>query len=87
MRHYVFGVSSGAIIALQAALRLPSIHKIASTKPPLLVNDPVAGLARFDKEMAKGKVAAALVTGLLGAQMGPPIFNILPRWLLERLQI
>jgi hypothetical protein len=45
----------------------------------------VAYLARFDQEMAQGKVAAALVTGMKGAQMGPPIFNIMPRWLLEAL--
>jgi hypothetical protein len=34
--------------------------------------------------MAQGKVAAALITGMKGAQMGPPIFNVMPRWLLER---
>jgi pimeloyl-ACP methyl ester carboxylesterase len=83
--HFVFGVSSGAIITLQAALLLPAIHKIAIYEPPLLVNDPAAGLARFDNEMARGKVAGALVTAMLAAQMGPPIFNMLPRWLLEPL--
>jgi pimeloyl-ACP methyl ester carboxylesterase len=83
--HFVFGVSSGAIIALQAALILPAVHKVAIYEPPMLVNDPAAGLARFDNEMARGKVAAALVTAMLGAQMGPPIFNLLPRWLLEPL--
>jgi hypothetical protein len=35
--------------------------------------------------MAQGKAAAALITGMKGAQMGPPIFNIMPRWLLELL--
>jgi hypothetical protein len=35
--------------------------------------------------MAQGKVAAALITAMKGAQMGPPIFNLMPRWLLERL--
>ena len=83
--HFVFGVSSGAIIALQAALILPAVHKVAIYEPPLLVNDPAAGLARFDNEMARGKVAAAMVTAMLSAQMGPPIFNLLPRWLLEPL--
>jgi pimeloyl-ACP methyl ester carboxylesterase len=33
--HYVFGVSSGAIIWLQAALTLPAIHKAAIFEPPL----------------------------------------------------
>ena len=46
---------------------------------------PTAFLTRFDKEMAQGKVAAALITGMKAGQMGPPIFNAMPRWLLERL--
>jgi len=87
--HNVFGVSSGGIICLQAALTLPAIHKAAIYEPPFFVNNdsatPLAVLARYDKEMAQGKVAAALITGMKGAQMGPPIFNLMPRWLLERL--
>jgi pimeloyl-ACP methyl ester carboxylesterase len=33
--HNVFGLSSGALITLQAALTLPAIHKIALYEPPL----------------------------------------------------
>jgi pimeloyl-ACP methyl ester carboxylesterase len=80
--HNVFGVSSGAIIALQAALTLPAIHNLAIYEPPLLVQDPAAVLTRFDKEMAQGHEAAALVAVMKAAQMGPPIFNYLPNWLL-----
>ena len=85
--HNVFGVSSGALISLQAALTLPAIHKTAIYEPPLIMNGSAstAWLTRYDKEMAQGKVAAALVTGMKGAQMGPPIFNVMPRWLLELL--
>ena len=85
--HNVFGVSAGAIIWLQAALTLPAIHKAAIFEPPLFRDDsiPTAVLARFDKEMAQGRVAAALITAMKGAEMGPPIFNIMPRWLLELL--
>ena len=85
--HNVFGVSSGGIICLQAALTLPTIHKAAIYEPPLFINSsvPTAVLTRFDEEMAQGKVAAALVTAMKGARMGPPIFNVMPRWLLERL--
>jgi pimeloyl-ACP methyl ester carboxylesterase len=85
--HNVFGLSSGAIILLQAALTLPAIHKAVIFEPPLFMNNsvPTAVLTRFDKEMAQGKVAAALITGMKGAQMGPPIFNVMPRWLLELL--
>jgi len=86
--HNVFGLSSGAIISLQAALSLPAIHKLAIFEPPLFVNDsvtPNAVLERYDQEMAQGKVAAALITAMKGAQMGPPIFNAMPRWLSEPL--
>jgi pimeloyl-ACP methyl ester carboxylesterase len=85
--HAVFGVSAGGLICLQAALTLPAIHKVALYEPALNVNGSVstAFLTRYDREMAQGKVAAALVTGMIGAQMGPPIFNAMPRWLLESL--
>jgi pimeloyl-ACP methyl ester carboxylesterase len=85
--HYVFGVSSGAIIWLQAALSLSAIHKAAIFEPPLFVDNstPTAVLTRFDEEMAQGNLAAALVTAMQGAQMGPPVFNAMPHWLLEPL--
>ncbi|HEU5367251.1 MAG TPA: alpha/beta hydrolase [Ktedonobacterales bacterium] len=85
--HHVFGVSSGALICLQAALSLPTIHKAAIYEPPFFVKEPLptAALARFEQELAEGKTAAALITGMQAAQMGPPIFNIMPRWLLESL--
>jgi pimeloyl-ACP methyl ester carboxylesterase len=83
--HYVFGVSSGGIIALQAALSLPVIHKVAIYEPPLLINSSLSWLKRFEREIAQGKVASALVTAMKGTQLGPPIFNIIPRGLLEPL--
>src|SRR5579859_4485305 len=36
--HYVFGVSSGGLICLQAALDLPAIHQAALYEPALIVN-------------------------------------------------
>jgi len=85
--HNVFGVSAGGIICLQAARTLPAIHRAAIYEPPLFIDSsaPAAVLTRFDKEMAQGRVAAALITAMKGAQMGPPVFNVMPRWLLERL--
>ncbi len=79
----VFGVSIGAIICLQAALDLPAIRRVAVYEPPLLIKDPALLLQRFDAEMARGNTAAALVTAMKGTQMGPRIFDLLPRWLLE----
>ena len=85
--HHVFGVSAGGLICLQAALHLPAIHKAALYEPALIVNGSIstAFLPRYDKEMAQDKVAAALVTAMKGAQMGPPIFNAIPSFLLELL--
>jgi pimeloyl-ACP methyl ester carboxylesterase len=84
--HYVFGLSSGAMIALQTALSLPAIHKLAIFEPPLFRNgsEPAALIDRYEHEMKQGRIAAALITGMQAGQFGPPIFNIMPRWLLER---
>jgi pimeloyl-ACP methyl ester carboxylesterase len=82
----VFGVSSGGLICLQAALTLPAIRRVAVYEPALVLGGaawPAAVLRRYDREMARGKVAAALVTAMLGGQMGPPFLRIMPRWLLE----
>src|SRR5262249_12673665 len=40
-------------------------------------------LRRYEKEMAQGKLAAALITAMQATQMGPRVFNVLPRWALE----
>jgi pimeloyl-ACP methyl ester carboxylesterase len=84
--HYVFGLSSGAIISLKAALSLPDIRKLAIYEPPLFIYGvPTALVARYEKEMAQENVPAALVTAMKAAQMGPPIFNLIPRRLIESL--
>ncbi len=85
--HNVFGVSAGGLICLQAALSLPSIHKVAVYEPALIVNGSASTtfLSRYDDEISKGKIAAALVSGMKGAQLGPAVFNFMPRWLLELL--
>ena len=61
--HDVMGVSSGAIIWLQAALTLPAIRKAVIFEPPLPINGslPTAFMHRYDTEIAQGEVAAALV--------------------------
>jgi pimeloyl-ACP methyl ester carboxylesterase len=85
--HFVFGVSAGALICLQAALNLSSIHKAALFDPPLIINGSMSGdfMARYNKEIADGDLVSALVTAMLGGQMGPSIFNSVPRWLLKML--
>jgi pimeloyl-ACP methyl ester carboxylesterase len=85
--HNVFGCSSGAIIALEAARTVPVLRRAATFEPPLFADRrvPAAVLARFDKAMADGNLAAALVAGMKGAKMGPPVFNVIPSKLLEPL--
>lgn len=83
--HNVFGVSAGGLICLQAALTLSTIHKVALYEPALIVGGSASTsfLPRYDREITQGKIAAALITGMKGAQLGPPVFNAMPRWLLE----
>jgi pimeloyl-ACP methyl ester carboxylesterase len=85
--HNVFGCSSGAIIALEAARTVPALRRAAIFEPPLFADRrvPAAVLARFDKAMADGNIAGALVVGMKGAKMGPPVFNVIPSKLLEPL--
>ncbi|HEY2887990.1 MAG TPA: alpha/beta hydrolase, partial [Candidatus Limnocylindrales bacterium] len=85
--HDIFGVSSGGIIALQAALTLAAVERVAVFEPALSVDGsaPTAFLARFDRQIAGGQTAPALVTAMKAAEMGPPIFNAVPRGLLELL--
>ncbi|NUT37059.1 MAG: alpha/beta hydrolase [Hamadaea sp.] len=84
----VFGVSSGAIVLLATALARPDlVHQAVIFEPPLFADpaEPAAILAGFDRELAAGDLPAAMVTGMLGAQMGPPILQRVPRGLLKRL--
>lgn len=86
--HNLFGLSSGALILLQAALNLPSIHKAALYEPPLAVDnsimDIMSFMPRFDKEIAQGKLAEATVTQLkdFGKYFVPSWITGLPRYLL-----
>ena len=83
----VFGVSVGAVIALQAALALPAISKLALYEPLLFPDAATASamMGRYDQQMAAGKVTAALSTAMKGAQMGSAVMNAMPYWLLSAL--
>ncbi len=83
----VFGLSSGACVALHTARTIPALRKIAIFEPPLFRDraQTAAILRRFDDEMARGKVGAAMVTAMRGSEMGPAFFRALPTWLTARL--
>jgi pimeloyl-ACP methyl ester carboxylesterase len=80
----VFAVSLGGLIALQAALTLRGIERLAIYEPALLTSGAgwTAGLNRYDREMAEGKIANALVTSLKVTKIGGPMVNMMPRSLL-----
>ena len=83
----VFGVSIGALIALEAARTLPAIRQVAAYEPALLAQPDryTAWVRRFDEEMARGDIAAALVTSLYGLDLAPNAMKIVPRPLLKAL--
>jgi pimeloyl-ACP methyl ester carboxylesterase len=60
----IFGLSSGAIIALRASLVIPSLRSMVLYEPPLPVNGstPVSWIPRYDREIAQGRITQALVT-------------------------
>ena len=86
--HNAFGLSSGALILLQAALQLPSLHRAAVHGPPLDVDnsimDILSFMPRFDREIAEGKLAEATVTQLkdFGKYFVPSWITRLPRFFL-----
>jgi pimeloyl-ACP methyl ester carboxylesterase len=80
---YIFGLSSGAIIALETALAMPqAIRKVALYEPPLAVGSTTMlnWVPRFDAEIAKDDLAAAMVT-VLKATGDSSILTILPRFM------
>jgi pimeloyl-ACP methyl ester carboxylesterase len=89
----VMGVSSGAVVWLHTLLATgvgsaaSVVDRAVIFEPPLLPDAAEASalVTRVERELADGDVDAALVTGMLGAQMGPAAIRRLPRGLLRRL--
>jgi pimeloyl-ACP methyl ester carboxylesterase len=76
----VFGLSAGSIPLLQWALTCPAGYKIALYEPPLQAGafSPVAWLPRYEREMAQGRLAAALITVAKGTK-DSRLIKALPR--------
>ena len=79
----VFGLSVGAVIAMEAARTLPRITSLAVYEPPLEWDGvtQTAWLPRYERELAAGRLAAALVAILKGTADRTP-FRLVPRFLL-----
>jgi pimeloyl-ACP methyl ester carboxylesterase len=65
----VFGLSSGALIALEAARQGSRIERLAVYEPPFTVPgaDPAAWVPRYTREVEQGRLASAMVTVLQGS--------------------
>jgi pimeloyl-ACP methyl ester carboxylesterase len=83
----VFGASTGGLIVLEAARRQPGIRKVAAYEPALLMDTTryTGWVGRFDREMAQGRVAAAVITSVRGLDLAPTAFKLMPRPLAEAL--
>jgi pimeloyl-ACP methyl ester carboxylesterase len=85
----VFAVSIGGLIALEAARAGPGIRQLALYEPAILTDADqdryTRWVHRFDEEISRGRVGAALITSMFGCDLAPPAFKIMPRRLLEAL--
>jgi pimeloyl-ACP methyl ester carboxylesterase len=72
--HNVFGLSVGALIAIEAARTLPAITRLALYEPPLEFDGitQTAWLPRYERELAGGHPGAALVTIMRALPTGRP---------------
>ncbi|GLZ53798.1 alpha/beta fold hydrolase [Actinomycetospora sp. NBRC 106378] len=78
----LFGLSSGAVITLEAARTLPRVARAAVYEPPFYAaGRSDNGERRLGEEIERGDLAAALVTALLTAGTAPAPFRVLPRGL------
>lgn len=85
--HNIFGLSSGALIALKTSLYSDSIHKLAVYEPDFATDHSIIEkhnvfMQRFEEEIVKGEFGAAFVTITRGLDIIPSIFKYLPRFML-----
>lgn len=76
----VFGLSSGAVITLEAARTLPRVRAVAVYEPPFYANGiDHDGIERLGREIESGDSPAALLDALRTAGTAPALFRLLPR--------
>src|SRR5262249_30160870 len=78
--HNIFGLSSGALVALKTAVTTAAIQRAALYEPPLSVagSVPMNWVLRYRSELAKERLAAAAVTAMKGLGV-EPLFDMFPR--------
>lgn len=77
----VFGLSAGAVIAIEAALVRPDITKLALYEPPLTFDSVVHGdwAPQYQRQLTAGKPGAALVTVLKATADRTSVIRWIPR--------
>ena len=77
----LFGLSSGAVIAIEAALVRPDITKLALYEPPLTFDGVVHGewAPHYERQLNAGKPGAALVTVLKATADRTSVIRWIPR--------
>jgi surfactin synthase thioesterase subunit len=78
----LFGLSSGAVIALEAARVLPSIDRLVVFEPPFHVPPREMRrdlVSRLNSEIAEGRTSRAMLTAVQAAGFAPALFRFLPR--------
>lgn len=79
---FVFGLSSGALIALAAAQSAGApIERVAVYEPPFTIASaaPAAWASRYETEIARGRMARAMVTLLAGTGDRGDVVSRAPR--------
>ena len=81
---FVFGLSAGAVIALETALVRPAITRLALYEPPLSFDGVVHGtwVPRYEREIAANRPGSALVAVLRDTADRRSITRYLPEFLL-----
>ena len=76
----LFGLSSGAVIALEATRTLPEVKQLAFYEPPFY-RDGIDrdGIRRLNAEIERGQSAAALIDALIIAGTAPALIARAPR--------
>ncbi|MBU2669137.1 alpha/beta hydrolase [Actinoplanes bogorensis] len=83
---WVYGLSSGAMITLEAARTLPRVTRAAVYEPPFYADGiDRDGVRRLFTEVGEGDLPAALVTALLVSRTAPAPIRLMPRPMARRL--
>ena len=81
---FVFGLSSGGDVVLEAALTLPSIERVAVCEPAILLDGiPAKGIGRFNAYVEANDLPGILVAGMKLSRQGPALMRAMPDWLVK----